>query len=75
MDDCQVVSNHGEKMLIEEIGKYFKLKEKSIGPPDVYLGGNKRRFKLENGSKAWAFIYSQYVVEAVNNVEEYLARK
>ena len=75
VDDCLVVSYHGEKMLREEFGKYFKIKEKSIGLPEVYLGGNMRRVKLENGSKAWAFSSSHYVVEAVNNVEAYLARK
>ena len=52
VDDCLVVSDHGEKMLREENGKYFKLKEKSIVPPDVYLGGKMRRVNLENGSKA-----------------------
>ena len=70
-----MVSKHGEKMLREEIGKYFNLKENSVGPPDVYLGGKIRWIKLENGSKAWAFSSSQYVVEAVKNVESYLARK
>ena len=75
MDDCLVVSDHSEKMLREQIGKYFKLKENSIGPPDVYLGGKMRRFKLENGSKAWSFNSSHYVVEAVKNVEAYLASK
>ena len=68
MYDCLVVSDHGENMLREEIGKYFKLKEKSIGPPDIYLGGKMSRVKLENGSRAWAFSSAQYVVEAVNNV-------
>ena len=46
VDDCLVISNHGEKMLREEIEKFFKLKEKSIGPPDLYLGGKTRRVKL-----------------------------
>ena len=64
-----MVYDHGEKMLIEDI------KEKSIGPPDVYPGGKMRRFKIDNGSKAWAFRYSKYLVEAVNNVEAYLASK
>ena len=75
VDDCLVVSDHSEKMLIEEIGKYFNIKEKSIGPPDVYIGGKMRRVKLYNFSKAWAFSSSQYVVEAVKNVEQYLLRK
>ena len=70
-----MVSEHGEKILREEIGKYFMLKENSIGPPDVYLGGKMRRVKLDNGSKAWAFSSSQYVLEDVKNVEAYLARK
>ena len=70
-----MVSDHGEKMLREYIGKYFKLKKKSIGPPDVYLCGMMRRVNLENGSKAWSFRSSWYVVEAVKNVEAYLARK
>ena len=75
VDDCLLVSKHGEKILIEEIGNYFKLKEKSIGPPDVYLGGKMRRVKLDNCYKVWAFISSQYVVEAVKNVEAYLSSK
>ena len=58
VDDCLVVSDHGEKILIEEIGKYFKIKEKSIGPSGVYLGGKMRRVNLENGSKAWDFCSS-----------------
>ena len=34
-----------------------------------------RQVKLENGSNRGAFSSSQYVVEAVKNVEEYLTRK
>ena len=75
VDECLVVSNHGKKILREDIVKYFKLKYNSIGPPNVYLSGKMRRVKLENGSKAWAFSSSHYVVEAVNNVEAYLERK
>jgi hypothetical protein len=32
-DDCLVVSQRGEHLLRKEIGKYFELKEESIGPP------------------------------------------
>jgi len=35
-----VVSEHGEQVLRQEIGKYFELvKEESIGPPQLYLSG------------------------------------
>ena len=57
-----MVSDHSKNMLREEIGKYFNLKEKSIGLPDVYIGGKMRQFKLDNGSKSSAFGFSQYVV-------------
>ena len=48
------------------------LKEKSIGPPTIYLGGQVRQVEVENGVKAWAVGSSQYVNAAVKNVETYL---
>ena len=71
-DDVLVISTQGEKILRDGIGKYFELKEESIGPPKLYLGGSMREVELENGVKAWAFGSSQYVQEAVKNVERYL---
>ena len=59
MDDCLVVSENGEKVLRKEIGKYFVLKETSIGPPKVYLGGEMSLLEFANGAKAWAFSSSQ----------------
>jgi len=35
-DDCLCISEHAEETLLE-IDKYFSLKEKSIGPPKIYL--------------------------------------
>jgi hypothetical protein len=51
----------------KEIGKYWKIKEESIGPPTKYLGGKLREVELETGVKAWAFGSHQYVQAAVNN--------
>ena len=39
-DDCLVISHR------PEIGKYFKLKEESIGPPKIYLRGKMRQVQL-----------------------------
>ena len=69
-----VVSMNGEKLLREEVGKYFVLKEKSIGPPTIYLGNKVSKVTLENGVDAWAFSSSQYVQSAVKNVKDYLQR-
>ena len=37
-DDAFVISHKTEKILMDELGKSFGLKEASIGPPKIYLG-------------------------------------
>ena len=71
-DDALVIGENAERILRQELGRYFMLKEKSIGPPTIYLGGQVRQVELENGVKAWAVGSSQYVNAAVKNVETYL---
>ena len=61
-----------EDILRNNLGKYFELKESSIGPPSIYLGARVRQVELDNGAKAWAFSPSQYVQAAVNNVKSFL---
>ena len=74
-DDALVVSEHGEQVLHQEIGKYFKLKEELIGPPQLYLGGQMRKVELTTGVHAWSFNSSQYVQAAVKNVEQHLEER
>ncbi len=74
-DDALVVSDNAEQVLRNELGRYFTLKEESIGPPKVYLGGHVRKVKLDNGVECWAFSSSQYVQAAVKNVEQYLTKR
>ena len=74
VDDALVISHRAEHILRRELGKYFELKEESIGPPDIYLGGKMRQVTLENGVNAWTFGSSQYVQVAVHNVETYLEK-
>ena len=72
VDDALCISNNAEKVLREEIGKYFVLKPGSVGPPKIYLGNKVSKVTLENGVDAWSFSSSQYVQNAVANVESYL---
>ena len=58
-----------------EIGNYFRLKEKSVGDPGKCIGGKLRKVELINGIDWWAFSSTQYVQDAVNNVEQYLKVK
>ena len=63
-----------EKFLREELGNYFMLKEKSIGPPTKYLGNKVSKVTLDNGKECWSFSSSQYVQNAVKNIEDYQER-
>ena len=44
VDDCLVISDRAEYVIRSEIGKYFRLKEESIGDPGQYIGGKLRKF-------------------------------
>ena len=48
VDDALVVSENAESILRNALGRYFELKEESIGPPYHYLGGKVRKVQLEN---------------------------
>ena len=45
-DDYLVISDRGEDVLKNEIGKYFSLKESLTVAPTQYLGGNLRMVEL-----------------------------
>jgi len=70
-----VISERAKSVLRKEIGKYWVLKEESIGPPSKYLGGKLQEVLLLNGVKAWAFGSRQYIQSAVRNVYEHLVNK
>ena len=50
-----IISEHGENVLREDIGKYFELKEESIDAPSFDLGGKLRKVTVTNGKAAWNF--------------------
>ena len=54
-DDCLVISERADSVLRDEIGKYFELKQESIGKPSQYLGGKLREVEPENGTSCWDF--------------------
>ena len=75
VDDVLVISANAEAVLRQEIGSTFELKEESIGPPDIYLGGKLQQVELDDGTKCWSYGSSKYVLNAVKNVEEYYIKK
>ena len=50
-------------------------RKKSIGPPLQYLGNKVSQVTLANGVTCWSFSSSQYIQNAVNNVENYLLKQ
>ena len=74
VDNALVVSENAESILRNKLGRYFHLKDESIGPPTMYLGGRVCKVQLENGVWAWSFSSSQYVQSAIKNVEAYIGR-
>ena len=47
-DNCLVILDQAESTLREEIGKYFELKEDSIGDRKIYLVGQMQRMEMDN---------------------------
>ena len=75
VDDALCISVNGRHVLENEIGHYFYIKDGSVGPPDIYLGIKIAKVTLENDKKGWAWSSSQYVQNAVKNIENYLKEK
>ena len=61
IDDALVVSKNAEQVLRTELGCYWTLKEESIGPRKIYLGGHVRKVQLDNRVECWTFSSSQYM--------------
>ena len=60
-------------LVCDDLGKYFQLKQESISPPKIYLGGHCQKDMLENGVEAWGVSASQYMSVEIKNVEKYLS--
>jgi hypothetical protein len=52
VDDVLVISERADKVLCNKISQHFVLREESIRPPSIYLGGKLQEITLENGIKA-----------------------
>ena len=67
-DDVLCIHHEGEKELLK-IDKFFKMKDSSIGDPDMYLGAKIFPMTMMNGVTCWGFSASKYVQEACKNAE------
>ena len=74
VDDILAIS-HDALNDLNKIDYYFKMKEESIGDPDIYLGSKIRKLVLPNSVETWMMSPTKYVSEAVKNVERYLDKE
>ena len=74
-DDILAIMEEPERFIRHELGIRFTVKEKSIGPPSQYLGNKVSTVNLDNGATCWSFSSSQYIQNAVANVEDYLMKQ
>ena len=72
-DDILAIMEEPEAFIRNELSTKFVVKPSSIGRPTHYLGNKVSYLQWENGNHAWSFSSSQYVQNAVNNVEQNLA--
>ena len=56
-------------LVIESIGKFFRVKPGSDKEPDRYLGGDVEKLTLEDGNVIWATSSRSYVENAIKTVE------
>jgi hypothetical protein len=66
--------NHRAKDAIEEITLFFKAKEGSVKPPEIYLGANISRVQLPDGREVWATSPKTYVMNSLLVVERLLSK-
>ena len=70
--DNVLIVHHDVEDILLQLDKYFKMKPRLIGDPDVYLGATIKQMRLANGIMAWASSPSKYVQALVDTVTKYL---
>jgi hypothetical protein len=71
VDDILALS-HQATDAIKEIMAYFKAKEGSIKPPEIYLGANVLTMQLPDGREVWTTSPKSYVKNLILMVEHLL---
>ena len=73
VDDILAISDNPKSTLMA-LTSTFKLKDDKIEPPDIYLGAQLGTMQVDD-IECWTMSAEKYVISAVKNVEEALAKK
>ena len=55
IDNTMVVGESADNILMNDMGRYFELKDESIAPSPIYLGGRVHKVDLDTEGQCWAF--------------------
>ena len=68
VDDLLIISPY-PKSYMDDLSNRYRLKEDSIGPPNIYLGMNISKRSIGEGEDLWAMSSQKYLTAAIKNVE------
>ena len=68
-DDILALS-HKATEVITKITSFYKAKEGSIKPPDIYLGTNIDKIQMPDGREVWGSSSRDYVKNAITTVDQ-----
>ena len=71
VDNVLTIGDYPTEVL-QKIDNYFGLKPVSLSDPDIYLNAKLKPTSMDNWVVAWSLISSQYIQEAVKNIERYV---
>ena len=60
------------RSILVRIDKFLKIKESSVGDPDIYSGAKLKKLHMDNDVWCWSISPSKYVQEVVRNCQKYL---
>ena len=73
VDDILCVTHQALEVL-QEIGKFYTIKQDSLKKPELYLRAEVAEFQLPNGRVAWSTSPRKYVLNAIKTVEALLVK-
>jgi hypothetical protein len=75
VDDLLVISAYA-KQIMETIGKTYRFKDGSVGPPKTYLGAEIKEFRqpYDPASSMWSMSADKYVLDALQQIEKSVNR-
>ena len=65
--------HHDPDTFMNRLEELYRLKDVSVGEPDIYLGDNIENVQLDDGSLAWSMTSRDYVTNEIQKLEDTIA--